>query len=193
MVMRLVGNDLAADLVFGTDVVLKASGDTVDDSERREESETHRLLREALTKFCVRYGIGIYPGNVGRKGRFVMADALLCRHGYRPLFVELLASPTAITPQNIARKRALGADEAPLRFFMTGFDFESLVGSGDERGWGADFVLQDKKDILYSGVPESRLTTRRTLRKRRRWLLPPTIWSFLRTHFGLPPAEPAYR
>jgi hypothetical protein len=187
LVRTLADRDL--DLVFGCDVVLKANGQTIDESERQDESDTHRILRDVLVQFCLRKGIGIYPGNIGRKGRFVMADALLYRDACRPLFIENLASPQAITPENIERKRALGSEEAPLRFFMTGFDFESLIGVGGERGWGADVIVHDKSDILYSGVAESRLTTRGTRRKRRRWLLPPTIWSFLRAHFGLPSVE----
>jgi hypothetical protein len=180
-------------LAFGDEVLLSNSNLTADESERAQESETHRRLRESLVHFCIRVGIGIYPNNVGRVGRFVMADAILCVEGRRPLFVEILASCTAITPENIERKRMLHADDAPLVFLMTGQDYDCYVGWGDEAGWCAPFfALPRKDDIFHTGIRESRLTTRGTLRKRRRWIPAPTFGPFALGHFGLPvPPAPA--
>jgi hypothetical protein len=183
---RLADRNLG--LVFGCDVQLRDRGRSVDEVERDEESETHRHLRNILVRFCEKHGIGIYPNNVGRRGRYVMADALLCHEESAPLFVEILGSPQAMTAENVRRKRALGSPEAPLRFLMTGFDYECFIGDGDGPGWGSDVVLEDKDDILRTGRFESPITTRGTLRKVLRWQHTPTVGKYLREHFGLPPA-----
>jgi len=176
-------------LVFGCDV-RRGDGRTIDETERQEESDTHRTLRDALVLFCGKLAIGIYPHNIGRRGRYAMADALLCVAEAAPLFIEILASPQAMTPENIERKRALSSPEAPLRFLVTGFDYDSLIGYGDGPGWSADVAIEDKHDILRTGQLESPLTMRGTRRKRRRWIYTPTIWKFLREHFRLPAPPP---
>jgi hypothetical protein len=177
--------------VFGCDVRLSGSRSTsVDESERQVESGTHRMLREELVAFCDKSGIGVYPHNVGRQGHYAMADALLCLGDAPPLFIEILGSPQAITPENLRRKRAIGSPGAPLRFLVTGFDYECYIGDGDKPGWGTDVVIEGKDDILCAGALESELTTRGMLRKRRRWQYPPTIWMFIRQHFGQPPLPP---
>jgi hypothetical protein len=195
--MVLSKNDISAalagtslDLVFGSDVRLMGGSRTVDEAERDTESDTHRELRKGLVLFCERLGIGIYPNNIGRRGLLVMADALLWRAGRKPLFIEIVGSEQALDPANIDRKRSLASAQAPLRFLMTGFEFDRLVGVGSEPGWGGGFEQRDKSDFLYSGIPESRLTTRGTTRKKRGWILAPTMHPFLRAHFGFPPFEP---
>jgi len=176
-------------LVFGSDVRL-SDGRTVDETELQEESETHGRLRAILVRCCEKYAIGIYPKNIGRKDRYVMADALLCRGEAPPLFIEILGSKQAMTPENFRRKRGLDTPEAPLRFLVSGFDYDCLIGTGDGKGWGAKVAIGKKDDVLRTGQLESRLTTRGTLRKRVHWRFTPTLAKYLCEHFGLPPPPP---